>query len=169
MNDRFKPLAFGLIIVAVLSSVRIVVGPVRIVHNVTPSLPLGFYWLSNCEPSLGDLVVIETPKGVRQLVHDRKYLPAGDRLLKQMVAGPSSLWCVNEDRSFSVDGKVFGEALLTDAQGASLPKVRGCFFVPPGHVLVATHHPRSFDSRYFGAVSTDSIVGVAEALWTYSH
>lgn len=167
--SRYTPLIVAVFCVLTLGGSRLAFGPmVRIVHNATDSVPLGFYSLSSRPPQLGDLVVLETPVGVRQLVQERNYLPKGDRLLKQIVGAPNSRWCVDDDRQFTVSGEIFGEAFLTDSQGASLPKIRGCFFVPPGHVLVATHHPRSFDSRYFGAVPTDSIVGVAEALWTYS-
>lgn len=152
---------------AFLGSVRIVSS--KIVHNTTESLPLGFYWVSDRAPKIGDLVVLETPPYVKQLVHDRHYLPEGDRLLKQVVAGPDTLWCVQEDNQFNVDGALWGEAFRADSNGLPLPQIRGCFFVPTGHVLVATHHPRSFDSRYFGAVPSESLVGVAEAIWTYSH
>lgn len=140
---------------------------VELVWNMTPSFARGLYRLRSLgRVELGDLVWFEVPEQLRDVVYDRNYIPTGGKLLKRIVALPGASWCV--ERTFSVGGQPHGPVFETDSLGRPLPTVRGCFVVPPGHVLVGSSHERSFDSRYFGAIPIESIVGVAEVVWTYS-
>jgi hypothetical protein len=53
----------------------------HLIVNSTESMPLGLYWLSRGQPPhRRDLVAF--PDNVRELVHDRRYLPDGALLLK---------------------------------------------------------------------------------------
>jgi type IV secretory pathway protease TraF len=46
------------------------------------------------------------------------------------------------------------------------PVPAGFHSVRTGEVwLLSVHHPRSFDSRYFGAVPVTNIQGVARPIW----
>jgi type IV secretory pathway protease TraF len=46
------------------------------------------------------------------------------------------------------------------------PVASGGYSVPAGEVwLLSGHDPRSFDSRYFGAVPVTNIQGVARPIW----
>ena len=54
-----------------------------------------------------------------------------------------------------------------DSAGRPLrPVPAGAYSVPAGEVwLLSGHDPRSFDSRYFGAVPTANIQGIARPVW----
>jgi type IV secretory pathway protease TraF len=39
--------------------------------------------------------------------------------------------------------------------------------IPPGEILVFASHPRSFDSRYFGAIPKGSVIASVRPLWSF--
>lgn len=166
-QTRIAIVAVGL--AALLSFANFVDGP-WFVLNETESVSTGLYWLDDdVELAVGDLVWLEVPAPVAELVRERGYLPAKGKLLKRVVAREGASWCVDGDRRFVVESESHGEAFLFDTLGKPLSPIQGCSVVPPGHVLVAGDHPRSFDSRYFGAIPIQSVVGEARPLWISSH
>jgi type IV secretory pathway protease TraF len=40
--------------------------------------------------------------------------------------------------------------------------------IPPGSVYLHSDFPASFDSRYFGPVPANNILGLAKKVWTYA-
>jgi len=139
----------------------------RLIYNWTESLPVGFYWLGpNPKPARGDLVAFPIPDDVRWLVHERRYVPDGAYLVKPVVALPGDQVCT-DDGVFKVNDEVIGRVLTQDRAGRPLPHADVCKAVPPGEVYVASHHPRSFDSRTFGSVPLSAIRGTVTPLWTF--
>jgi conjugative transfer signal peptidase TraF len=139
----------------------------HLVWNSTHSLPRGLYWLSrgaHCQ--LGDIAVFPIPPAVRPLVAERRYLPPGSLLLKPVVALPGDVVCTRHGIVF-VNDQALGPVVRTDLEGRELPVDTLCGRVPPGHLYVASHHPRSFDSRTFGPVDAHAVQGKAIPLWTY--
>jgi type IV secretory pathway protease TraF len=69
----------------------------------------------------------------------------------------------------AVNGEPIADSapLYSDSAGCPLQSVSvGVYHVPAGAVwLLSGHDPRSFDSRYFGAVPAVSIQGVAHPVW----
>jgi conjugative transfer signal peptidase TraF len=81
--------------------------------------------------------------------------------LKPIVALPGDLVSVS-DQWVAVNGRrIKGTERIGDVQ---IPRIAiGDYRVPADHVwLVSNHHPRSFDSRYFGAVKVSAILGLAK-------
>ncbi|NKB82782.1 MAG: hypothetical protein GKS05_13320 [Nitrospirales bacterium] len=167
-NIRSFPLylvAGTLLLIGVVSFVK----PTPImVYNHSPSLPEGVYWLSSFHPdsyAMGDIVVIPTttnawPSGFAH------HLNPGATLLKIIIAGPGDEACTTNG-SLVINGEVWGHIYRTDSRGNPIPLIPFCDPVPDGHVLVGTHHERSFDSRYFGPISTQMIMGNAHPLLTF--
>jgi type IV secretory pathway protease TraF len=56
---------------------------------------------------------------------------------------------------------------MTDTQGRTLPRYRGCVTLETSEVFVLGPHPQSFDSRYFGPIATTDIQATATPLWTW--
>lgn len=55
-----------------------------------------------------------------------------------------------------------------DGRGRPLAPWSGCRPLAHGEVfLLASHSPASFDSRYFGPVQREAILGEALPLWTW--
>jgi conjugative transfer signal peptidase TraF len=139
-----------------------------LVWNATPSYPEGLYRLHDRHAyGIGDLIYFQPPAAVRSLLYERNYIPQGGELMKQVVALAGDTYCVTEE-TFSVRGERLGPVFNLDSAGRPLPQIRGCHEVPLDHVLVASpHHRKSFDSRYFGPIPTNSIHGTLEELWIW--
>jgi conjugative transfer signal peptidase TraF len=140
----------------------------HLIYNGTSSMPLGLYWLARV-PShdlhRDDIVAFQIPPNVQRLVRARNYLPDSALLLKPIVAAEGDLVCT-EGGILRVNGTVLGEVLREDTSGRPLPQETWCGPVPEDAVFVASPHPRSFDSRTFGLVPVNAILGKVTSLWT---
>jgi len=139
----------------------------HLIYNWTESLPLGFYWVaSGGAPARGELVAFPIPAHVRQLVHERHYVPDSAYLVKPVVALAGDRVCAR-DGVFTVNDEVIGLVLTEDQAGRPLPHPDVCETVRNGELYVASRNPRSFDSRSFGPVSLIAVRGKVTSLWTY--
>jgi conjugative transfer signal peptidase TraF len=139
----------------------------HLIYNATPSMPLGFYWVTP-RPAFrrDDVVAFHIPPAVAGLVHERQYLPARALLLKPVIATAGDDVCTTGG-VLRVNGTTFGNLLRHDSAGRPLPQDTTCHPLATDEVFVASPHPQSFDSRTFGAVPVDAIVGKVVPLWTY--
>ncbi len=109
----------------------------------------------------------------------RPYYPAGTVFTKIVAAVPGDRLRL-EGRTFFVNGTAIGTARATDSEGhpawlyvpapapdGRCPVVSGpgiaaataeCT-IPRGSLFVLGAHPKSFDSRYWGTVTTSEIIG----------
>jgi len=138
----------------------------RLIWNASPSVPIGLYrLLPGTAPRLGDLVVVRLPDPARGLAAVRHYLPAGVPLLKRVAALAGDRVCAL-DASLSINGARRAIRLRRDTANRPLPWWTGCRTLRPDELLLlATDRRDSFDGRYFGPVSTASIIGTATPLW----
>jgi conjugative transfer signal peptidase TraF len=95
--------------------------------------------------------------------------PGGyEPLLKPVAAIAGDVVSVNA-AGIAVNGNPVADtvALAQDSAGRALQALPlGLYRVSPGEVWVLSDHdPRSFDSRYFGAVPAAKIAGIARQLW----
>lgn len=135
--------------------------------NWTASLPLGLYGLVRGPSSQrGDVVAFGIPEGVRQLVHDRGYLPDRSLIVKPIVAKVGDYVCVT-DGVLSINGARFGAILIRDREGRDLPQDGFCGVLPRELVYVASSIPGSFDSRTFGPIRVADVHARVVPLWTY--
>ena len=157
----------ALVALCVLTTVLTCVIASHLVWNRTASLPLGLYLRrSSGRVREGDLVALPVPPRVRALVRERGYLPDTGLLIKPVAAVAGDDVCARWGVLF-INGEPFGRILTHDSLGRSLPAFRGCGVLPDGWVFLASHHPRSFDSRSFGAVDIHALQGTVTPLWTY--
>jgi conjugative transfer signal peptidase TraF len=139
----------------------------HLLWNWTPSLPRGLYWLSpGGAATVGALVAFPVPSQVQALVRERKYLPPGAFLIKPIVALPSDRVCTRGG-TLVVGGSGLGAVLTEDSAKRPLPHATGCGPLPMGKVFVASHYPKSFDSRTFGPIALNSLRGTVSPLWTF--
>jgi conjugative transfer signal peptidase TraF len=89
-------------------------------------------------------------------------------MIKPVAAIPGDLVTVTA-RGIAVNGEPVADSgpLEKDSAGRALrPIAAGVYSVPAGAVwLLSGHDPRSFDSRYFGAVPAANIQGLARPVW----
>lgn len=144
--------------------------------NLTPSESLGLWrFVEPDRPILvGDLIFICPPNtGVMREARARGYLRFGlcagrvAPLIKTVVATSGQVIEIRDD--VRVDGRPLPHSRVarTDGQGRSMVHYDGGV-VPPGAVFLHSEFPGSFDSRYFGPLPMDGILGLAQEVWTYA-
>lgn len=147
-------------------------GNVRL--NTTGSMPIGLWRLAPVTGPLkaGQIVSVCLPAETARDAMERGYIGGGEcpdnseALIKRAVAVAGDVVTVSSS-GLSVNGQLIdGTApLANDTAGRPLGHMPpGEYSVFPGSVWVVTNHPRSWDSRYFGAVSLRSVTGIAEPL-----
>lgn len=145
--------------------------PVRVVFNPTASVARGWYRIdAPRDPRslhLGAIVLARLPHAVASLAAQRGYLPEGVPVLKRIGAMAPERVCVSAYQVVIEDVAV-GVVLAHDGAGRPLPSWLHCRRLVHGELfLLGDAHPASFDSRYFGPVGADAVLGIARPLWTW--
>lgn len=145
--------------------------------NVTQSLPLGI-WQKTPDSKGAAYVEFCLPESeFAVLVREREYTPHGTcpgglaPLLKPVVAQAGDLVVIT-DKGLAVNGK----PLLTepirehDSKGRPLPAMKpGSYPVPEKALwVISTYHPRSLDSRYYGAISEASVIAGMRPVFVFN-
>lgn len=143
------------------------------VINITDSLPPGLYLLKTSKILKRDNLVVFCPKLDQKTV---KYLGVQDSLIKQLrrcndevISFTKPIAAIEGDTvevtatNLFINGKPYAGLQPTE----KIPHLNpGTYKVQPGTVwLVSQYNDLSFDSRYFGPVSVDQIIGNARPLW----
>ena len=140
-----------------------------LVYNASASVPIGFYRIADPQPlHVGDYVLAMPPETIRSLIAKRSYLPTGTPLLKR-VAGTAGQHVCARGGALAIDGIVSVERVFDrDSRDRSLPVWTGCRTLRSGEVfLLMTDVPNSLDSRIFGPIPAETIIGKAVPLWTF--
>lgn len=144
--------------------------------NWTESMPLGLY--QRVDPALvrGEWVAICLDGEPARIARERHYVIAGScasevtEIVKRIAAIPGDRIELRPD-GVRVNGEAIpgSELLDRDSQGAPLAHAEeGEFVLADGRYWVmGTHVRRSWDSRYFGPIAREQIVGGARPLWTF--
>ncbi len=100
----------------------------------------------------GDYIVFRT---------DRRVLPyyAPGTLFGKRVVGIPGDKLATKGRDFYLNGRFIAHARKKDSLGNPAPLFVFNGTIPEGCYFVLGHHPRSFDSRYWGLVCRDAVLG----------
>jgi conjugative transfer signal peptidase TraF len=152
-----------------LASLGLVAGMVftitpRLVWNGSNSAPVGLYLLGGKRVQKGEFVLVHPPDAVVSLISSRGYLPLGMPLLKRVVALAGDEVCRKNNRIL-INGELAAIALTADAEQRKMPQWQGCIILRPAEIFLLNNHPNSFDGRYFGAIESQYVIGVATPLW----
>jgi conjugative transfer signal peptidase TraF len=134
-----------------------------IIWNASKSIPIGLYRVEKGVPATGELAVLKLPSWAGSMADNRRYLPHGAWLLKPVAAGASNVVCRFGQHIF-INGRIVACALRRDKSGRALPVWKGCASLRLGHIFVLSRYRDSFDSRYFGPVSSDLVLGTAKPI-----
>jgi conjugative transfer signal peptidase TraF len=157
--------ASGLAGVAALVAPALLPPSPILLWNVTASAPVGLYRVRDGGPfAVGDWVAARPPATLRTSFAERRYLPAGVPLVKQVAAVAPQRVCRIGGR-ISVERRAVAEARAHDRMGRLLPDWNGCRRLRPGELFLVNAAPDSLDGRYFGPTSAHDVVGRLTPLW----
>jgi conjugative transfer signal peptidase TraF len=140
--------------------------------NHTSSLPMGIWRIAPLEgqPERSQIVSFCPPDtDILRRARARGYLASGQcpggyqPMLKPVAAIPRDTVIVTA-HGITVNGALVegSNRLALDSDGSRLPALpEGAYRVGAEQVWLLSSHPRSFDSRYFGPVSMEAIIGKA--------
>jgi conjugative transfer signal peptidase TraF len=137
----------------------------RLVWNASASVPMGFYRVVSGEPQRGDFVFVRTPESAAKLADQRGYLPVGVPLVKRLSADAGDYVCALNS-TLQINGVAVARQLEADNAGRPLPLWKGCRELGRDEYFLLAAAPDSFDSRYFGPVKSDRLMGRLVPLWT---
>lgn len=143
--------------------------------NPTPSHPLGLWRIVPLDrpATIGDLVFVCPPRNVVfEQAAARGYLRRGlcpgwvGPLIKIVAAGEGQM--IGIGRSVVIDGRPLANSDLrsVDGEGRALTPWSGGV-VPAGHLYLHSDFVGSYDSRYFGPVSAEGVLGRAVPVLTF--
>jgi len=144
--------------------------------TLTPSVPRGFYVQTDDSVDIDRLVTFCPPQDVAAYALERGYLHRGncpggvEPLGKYVLAAEGDTVTLTEEGLMVYGRAVPNSAVYAqDMVGRELPHYGfGEHTVGEDSLfLFSGHHPRSFDSRYFGPVPMSSVRGVLRPLWTF--
>lgn len=142
--------------------------------NISPSIPIGVYIVERPPHPVqrGAVVLVCLPDPIALLGRERGYLMRGTcsggvaPVGKPVFAVAGDTVVVRGDAVRCCGASVRAAPLDHDAAGRPLSHITdGTYIVPPGMMwLLSTWSPRSWDSRYYGAVPVSDVQGVAHQI-----
>lgn len=138
----------------------------RLIWNASASAPIGLYRVMPIDkPHVGALIVIMPPPRLAGFLAERRYLPLGIPLLKQVAATSGTRICRNGTR-VTIGNSQPVVARLRDSHGRPLPVWRGCRSLREDEIFLLNAADDSMDGRYFGAVPLTGLLGEASPVLT---
>jgi conjugative transfer signal peptidase TraF len=135
-----------------------------LIWNASDSVPVGVYFVRKRQPIIGEVAVIAPPDWVRIHAASRGYLPADVWLLKPVVATSGSVVCRFGFHIF-INGNHVARAKIFDSKKRILPIWKGCRTLKVDEIFVLSKPKNSFDSRYFGPINREQVLGTAVPLF----
>lgn len=137
----------------------------HVVYNPSDSVPAGWYRIGPADSlRVGSIVLLRLPAEASTLAAQRGYLPSHIPLLKRVGAVAPQHVCIVAG-SVRIDDVPVAAVLRADRLGRPLPSWSQCRSLADGELfLLSATNPASFDSRYFGPVSTSAVIGAAQPI-----
>ena len=144
-------------------------GPVcqsRLIVNVTPSVPVGLYWIERRASARVDFVLVAVTPKHRALAVARGYLRQEQHLLKHIAAMDGDQVC-RRGSAVWINGHIRVWLRRTDGSVRALPGWQGCRDLRAGELFVVGTDPSSFESRYFRPIMASDVIAVTGPLWVF--
>ena len=160
MNTDFvAPLFLTYAMLTVVPVIPELVTSPPVIINETGSMQKGLYARTGdaFDPKHGDIIAMPMGQSAQQYLRDKLGYPAKTLLVKRVAALPGEKICRAENVVILPDRTV--PVMKHDNKGNVLSSWAGCHTLSPNEVFILGDHPSSFDSRYFGAVQIEDLVG----------
>lgn len=164
----FKAFLAGIATLSIIGIVAEFKFPPRpvLIYNPSASQPIGWYKLNRkIMPQKGLRVAAYAPEWARIMADERGYLPYDFPLIKEVLAVEGDKVCYNFGY-VSVPNGLAISLLEQDRLGREMPvPKRGCSTLKAGEYFIASPHVQDgFDSRYFGIIGRNNLIGVVDFL-----
>lgn len=167
IKDNKKFTFWGTLLVGIIITSSVIITffpripPPLILNIVSDSLTKGIYFFhKKAVPpyTYGDVILFQVDEKIKR--HLVKFFPSPPtRLLKIIIAlGGDTVCRKNDELVISRKNNVVQYNLDIAYLSPNLPS--GCSVLSPGQIYVGGESPRSFDSRYFGAVQISNVIGI---------
>ena len=159
-------LAWAIVPCAACATLAAVVPQPSVLWNRTASEPAGLYIRTAAAPARGRIIAFRAPAAAFPYADGRMGYLHRVPILKEIAAGEGDVVC-ERDGALSINGQWRAPVFAQDPRGGSLPQWRGCRSLGSGEFFVFSNRvPNSFDSRYYGPVTSSEIVGVFAPVMT---
>ena len=163
---RLLLIAAALAPAVLLGALALVVQGPSLLWNRSESEPQGLYIRSTAAPSLGQIIAFPAPPSVLTYASGRMAYLRHMPILKEVAAMSGDTVCTR-DGKLVINGVWRAPVLAHDGESRPLPRWRACRRLGEGEFFVFSNRiPNSFDSRYYGPVRREAIVGVFRPIMT---
>ncbi|UTW43590.1 S26 family signal peptidase [bacterium SCSIO 12844] len=133
---------------------------IQLRYQGTQSMPVGIYLQYPAkEYYIGDDIIFYPNTSVEKLILKRGWLSEKEPLLKEVVASKGDFICAKGGYLWINQQKI-APILKKDRKGRALPEITLCRYLNANEFWVmGISSPYSFDSRYFGIVKRQNILG----------
>jgi len=162
INRSRRFLLTGTAVIAALVAASLALHPPLLIYNRTPSMPIGFYVYRGGSIRRGDIVAFVLPIAAYSYAH-RRGESTHILLLKHVLAiGGDFVSTLNGQ--LRINGVFVGPIATVDSAGRPLPHWLAARKLSADELLVGSTITRSFDSRYFGPIHVNQVVGIYRKL-----
>ena len=138
-----------------------------LILNETASMAKGVYARAGDTQNLrrGDIIAIQMNPASKDYLSGTLGYPDSTLLIKRVAGMEGDVFCRNGTVVTVGIARVL--AAFTDAKGNDLPSYDGCWRLSADQVFLLGDDPRSFDSRYFGPVAKNQLIGTYRGIVTW--
>jgi len=145
--------------------------------NLTPSIPVGLYWVTQKPIKKGEYVLFCPPqKSAFQEALKRGYINSGwckggyGQMMKKVLATSGDMISINSSGVWVNHYLLsFSAPLTQDGHGRKLPSINKAHYtLNPSQLLLMTDQSAlSFDARYFGLINQSQVLAVIRPVVTW--
>jgi len=128
--------------------------------SFTPSLPYNIFFVDKKDTQFkkNDLIVFNYP-GKNVYMYQ-----TGEKFVKIAKCFSNEILTINKNKEYFCNGELIGKAHLHDTEGKKLSIFNFNGPIPKDKYFVVGTHLKSWDSKYWGFVSQENIIGKAKGL-----
>ena len=164
LMPKYKPLINAMMFVIIAYGLYFILRyfDIGVIKQFTPSMPEGYYLTYYTQNITRDDDVLFKPnEHIQQFIVDHGWLPKGVPLLKRIVGIPGDKLCIKQ-RKVAINNKTIAIIKHKDSQGNPLPVFQFCGVIARNQYFVqGIANDHSFDSRYYGLISSNQIISKA--------
>lgn len=145
--------------------------PNYLMINGSESMPEGIYRTSKIKEELqkGDVITLEVPRNVKEILYQRKYLGRHTKKLIKTIGGVTGDRVEVKENKVYINSKYVGKISTVDPQGRKLTSDLKTGVIPTNKIFVSGITENSYDSKYFGLISEEIVLKKARLIYEFKN